>query len=149
MGFHWHEEIPPRWDHAKARIIGGAPPGVFDFGHQTAGDVLAGQWWRAEGDDRRVVGYGWMDCNWGDGEILIAVDPEWQARGAGTFILERLRAEAAQRGVNYVYNIVPDRHPDGDRVEAWLKRHGFERHGEGRLLRARAAPPSAPNAENR
>jgi N-acetylglutamate synthase-like GNAT family acetyltransferase len=90
-----------------------------------------------------------MDCNWGDGEILIAVDPEWQARGAGTFILERLRAEAAQRGVNYVYNIVPDRHPDGDRVEAWLKRHGFERHGEGRLLRARAAPPSAPNAEHR
>lgn len=145
MGFHWYEEVPPRWDHAKARIIGGAPPGVFDFASTAAGDLLPGQWWRAEDDERRVVGYGWMDCNWGDGEILIAVDPDRHGRGAGTFILDQLRREAAQRGVNYIYNIVPERHPDADRVESWLKSHGFERHGEGRLLRARAsvAPPQA------
>ena len=138
MLFAWIEESPSRWDDAKARIIGAAPPGVFDFSAFRPGDLLPGQWWRVEVDSK-TAGFGWMDCNWGDGEVLLAVDPAAERQGVGTFIVEHLLAEGAARGINYLYNVVPESHPDAEGVEAWLERRGFRRHGDGRLLRAPTA----------
>jgi GNAT superfamily N-acetyltransferase len=136
MGLRWQEEPVPRWDASKAAIIGAAPAGVFEFGNCHDGDLLSGQWWRAEDEEGEILGYGWLDCNWGDGEILVAVAPEVQGRGVGGFILERLQVEARGRGLYCLYNVVPAAHPEPDRLEAWLTRHGFERHGDGRLMRA-------------
>ena len=134
MPLTWTHESPARWDADKQRIVGDAPPGVFSIGPFRTGDVLAGDWWRVE-DAGRVVGYGWMDYSWGDAEVLLAVDPAARRSGAGTFILDRLEEEAAGRGINYLYNVVPDAHPDRAGLESWLRRRGFAPSQEGGLLK--------------
>jgi GNAT superfamily N-acetyltransferase len=134
MAFAWIHEPAPCWDARKATVIGTAPPGVFDFGTCREGDLLPGEWWRAE-HEGRVAGYGWLDCNWGDGEILLVVAPELQGTGIGSFIMERLQDEARARGLNYLYNVVPASHPDPAGLAAWLRRRGFEPRGDGRLMR--------------
>lgn len=130
----WIHESPPLWDADKARIIGGAPAGVLAVGPYEIGDIVPGDWWRVE-DEGGVVGYGWMDQSWGDAEILLAVEADGQRHGIGTFILDRLEAEAAARGINYLYNVVPDAHPDRAWLEHWLLRRGFIASQEGGLLR--------------
>jgi GNAT superfamily N-acetyltransferase len=137
MPFSWIHENPAMWDAGKARIVGAAPKGIFDSRYAAAriGDIVPGEWWRAE-EDGRTVGYGWLDVNWGDAEIVLATDPEARGRGVGGFILSRLEDEARARGLNYLYNIVRPTHPDGPRVAAWLEGHGFSASVDGRLLRA-------------
>jgi len=134
MGFVWTHVSPARWDKAKARIIGGAPPGVFDSRLRSLreGDLVPGDWW-AVSDGARTLGYGWMDVCWGDAEILLAVDTEARRSGVGAFILERLHEEAHKRGLNYLTNIVRPTHPEGAQVAAWLKAHGFQASEDGRL----------------
>jgi len=139
MSLTWHRESPAHWNDDKQRIIGGAPPGVFALGPYTSGDVVPGDWWRVE-DDGRVVGYGWMDHAWGDAEVLLAVDPSAQDGGVGTFILDRLEDEAAGRGINYLYNVVPDAHPDRNDLTRWLQRRGFVASHEGGLLKRAVHP---------
>ena len=139
MALAWVRESPPLWDADKARIIGGAPAGVFSLGPFKTGDVVPGDWWHVEADGR-VAGYGWMDHSWGDAEILLAVDSAGQRGGVGTFILDRLEDEAADRGINYLYNVVPDRHPDRAWLEHWLRRRGFVASQEGGLLKRRVFP---------
>lgn len=134
MALRWVRENPPLWDEPKTRIVGGAPSGAFELPARRAGEVLPGDWWRVE-DGAAIVGYGWMDITWGDGEMLLAVAPEHQGRGVGTFVLEALEREAATQGVNYLYNVVRETHPDRERVTAWLESRGFEAHGEGQLRR--------------
>ncbi len=134
MGLRWIHENPPLWDAGKARVIGAAPEGVFTLGAPDAGTVLPGDWWRVE-DDSGTVGFGQMDNSWGDAEVLLAVDPTRQKGGVGTFILDRLEEEASARGINYLYNVVPDSHPDKDGLTRWLQRRGFAASREGRLLR--------------
>jgi GNAT superfamily N-acetyltransferase len=134
MSLTWQHESPALWNADKQRIIGGAPPGVFSLGPFHAGDVVPGDWWRAE-EDGRAVGYGWMDQSWGDAEILLAVDPNGQHHGVGTFILDRLEDEAAKQGVNYLYNVVPPAHPDRAGLTRWLLRRGFVASHEGGLLK--------------
>jgi GNAT superfamily N-acetyltransferase len=134
MALRWIHETPPMWDAAKARVIGAAPAGVFNLGPVAEGAVLPGDWWRVE-DGGETVAYGQMDNSWGDAEVLLAVDPARQKGGAGTFILDRLEEEAAARGINYLYNVVPDAHPDRDGLTRWLQRRGFAASKEGRLLR--------------
>jgi GNAT superfamily N-acetyltransferase len=141
MSFDWIHEGSPRWDDGKARIIGAAPPGVFDFGAFGPGDPVPGEWWRVE-ETGAVVAYGWIDTAWGDAEMLLAVDPERQGHGVGGFILNQLDREAAARGVNYLCNVVRPTHPDRERVTAWLQRHGFELSSDG-LLRRRVDPALA------
>ena len=68
-------------------------------------------------------------------EILLAVDPAHQSSGVGTFILDHLEKEAAAAGLNYMYNVVRDGHPEPEAVTAWLRRRGFELQSDGRLLR--------------
>lgn len=140
MPLQWIHETPARWDAPKTRIIGGAPAGVFNLPRYREGELLAGDWWRAE-DAGTVVGYGWLDVVWGEAEILLAVDPAAQRRGVGAFILDRLEAEAHACGVNYVFNTVTPAHPDGARVTAWLQAHGFTATEDGELRRRVASAP--------
>ena len=134
MSLVWTHEDSPVWDEDKARIVGGAEPGVFDprFQELLPGDLVPGEWWHAE-EDGRIVGYGWMDVVWGDAEILLAVAPDARGRGAGAFILERLEQEARARGLNRVYNTVRPEHPRAEAVTRWLVGHGFVPSEDGGL----------------
>jgi GNAT superfamily N-acetyltransferase len=144
MALVWHRESRALWDADKQRIIGGAPPGVFAVSASAPGAVLPGDWWRVE-DDGHVVGYGWMDYSWGDAEVLLAVDAGRRTAGIGTFILDRLDEEAASRGLNYLYNVIPAEHPDKAGLRRWLLQRGFLGSVEGDLFKrtVHARPPGA------
>ena len=136
MSFTWHKDLPV-WDEQKKRIIGGAPDGIFDtrFASLKVGDPIPGMWYRVDEGDK-AVGYGWVDVVWGDAEILLATETEEQSKGAGTFILEQLDAEARNMGLNYIYNIIRPTHPQADKLKAWLEARGFAEDRDGRLLRS-------------
>lgn len=144
MGLQWIQESPPYWDADKARIVGGAGAGIFEpsIVEHEKGSLLPDDWWRVESDGK-VLGYGWMDITWGDAEILLAVDPAARGRGVGTFILERLEAEARERGLHYIYNVVRETHPLHDEVTQWLKARHFTTSEDGKLLRAVVQPAAA------
>ena len=125
MSLSWIHENPPRWDASKSAIVGKAEPGIFKPGKLAEGDLVPGEWWRVEADGK-AVGYGWMECVWGDAEILLAVEPGHRGRGVGTFILDRLEREAAERGLNYLFNVVQPTHPDPEGITRWLEARGFE-----------------------
>lgn len=131
MDMQWIREQSPSWDAEKARIVGGAPAGIFDVAGFEPGEVVPGEWWRVQ-QDGLVLGYGWMDVVWGDGEILLAVAPDAQGHGVGAFIVEHLVDEARARGLGYVYNTVRPNHPQRQRVTTWLLGQGFSSadHGE-------------------
>jgi len=129
MPLSWKRENPAQWDAPKQRILGAAPAGSLPAYDMTAGGVAPGDWWRVERDGV-VLGYGWMDTVWGDAEVLVAVDPAHQGSGAGTFILEQLEREAAQRGLGRITNAVPPAHPQRQQVMAWLGRRGFTTRGD-------------------
>jgi N-acetylglutamate synthase-like GNAT family acetyltransferase len=136
MALNWVREDTPKWDAAKQAIVAAAPKGALDLPARKPGDLAPGEWFRVE-DEGKVVGYGWMDCTWGDAEITLAVDPASAKRGVGSFILDRLAHEAAARGLNYLYNTVRPTHPDRASVTRWLEGHGFTPSGEDGLLRRR------------
>jgi len=128
----WVREESPVWDADKAWVIGGAPEGAFVLGF-AEGEELPGDWWSACDADGRVVGYGRLDTTWGgDAEILLAVAPDSQLAGVGTFILGRLDGEAAARGINYVHNRIRD-HAQRDLVHDWLVVRGFRGPVDGDL----------------
>lgn len=139
MALAWIHEDTPRWDAGKAEIVRGAPAGIFDLPKASPGELAPGEWFRVE-DDGKLAGYGWMDCTWGDAEILLAVAPNCRGRGVGAFILDQLEHEAAARGVNYLYNAVRPTHPDRVRVTEWLESNGFRPSGDG-LLKRRVRRP--------
>lgn len=135
MGRAWIAETNPRWDAGKQRIVGGAPAGAFHLGDLSPDAPAPGEWFRVE-EDGQTVGYGWMDVVWGDGEVLLAVDPAAQRRGLGAFILDHLEQEAAARGLNRIYNTVRPSHPDRAAVSAWLRGRGFSApEGDEALVR--------------
>ena len=41
-------------------------------------------------------------------------------------ILDNLEAEAASHGVNYMFNVVRESHPDPEGITRWLRARGFE-----------------------
>ena len=137
----WVHENPPHWDADKATIIDGVPADVFEVGPYEPGDLLAGEWWRVE-QDGAVAGYGWMDCIWGDAEILLAVSPQARGAGIGTFILDHLEQEAATRGLNYLYNVVRPTHPHREAVTRWLGQRGFVRSHDDESLRRSVPHPA-------
>jgi len=57
-----------------------------------------------------------------------------RGEGIGEFIVDHLETEAAARGLNYIYNVVPATSPDAEWVTAWLAGHGFVA-GDGDLRR--------------
>ena len=76
-----------------------------------------------------------LDTEWVDARITFFVAPGQRGRGVGDFILEHLEAEAAARGLNYIYNVVPATHPDGPWIKNWLSMHGFQEASRGQLRR--------------
>ena len=131
----WIRETPPRWDADKARLLAGSPPGSLPLREQPLGALLSGDWWRVEADGA-VVGYGCMDVVWGDGEVLLVVDPAAQGGGVGTFIMERLADEATARGLRYIYNTIQDAHPQRTAVAQWLTQRHFQwADDQGRWVR--------------
>ncbi len=137
----WSREARPVWDAAKARIVGGAPAGSLAVDHaaeRADGADLPGDWFVATDRSETVVGVGWLDVTWGgDAEVTLAVDPAHQGAGVGSFVMEHLEAEALARGVNYVYNTVPDGHPDREAVHDWLLVRGYEGNESDAALRKR------------
>ena len=130
----WVHEPAPVWDADKCRVIGGAPDGAFVLPFRD-GDTLPGEWWSARepGATGEVVGYGRLDISWGgDAEILLAVDPDRQGSGIGSFVLAALEDEAASRGLNYVYNTIRE-HDRRDDVHDWLAVRGFRGSVDGDL----------------
>ncbi|MEM7163949.1 MAG: GNAT family N-acetyltransferase [Planctomycetota bacterium] len=77
-----------------------------------------------------------MDVTWGDAEMTLAVHPDHQKKGCGSYILEQLQKEAAGKGINYLYNTVRPTHPDEYDVTKWLKQRQFVEHDDGVLRRA-------------
>ncbi|MEM9188906.1 MAG: GNAT family N-acetyltransferase [Myxococcota bacterium] len=145
-GLHWIKENPPYWDKHKAAIIGAAPAGTFAQAFPSEiGTLLSGQWWRVE-RNREVAGYGWMDVNWGDAEILLCTHPGVRRTGIGSFILEQLENEALEQGVNYIYNVVNADHPEREELTRWLTARSFSGSEDGKLLRAVCRPSQRPPA---
>jgi GNAT superfamily N-acetyltransferase len=138
MTMNWIHENPPHWDESKARLLGSAPDGSIKVPGHEIGDLMSGEWWRVD-EDGAVAGYGWMDTTWGDAEVLLVVDAGRRGRGVGTFILDQLEREAGARGLNYLYNVVPARHPDRGGFAKWLEKRGFESKHED-LHRRRVSP---------
>lgn len=134
MTLRWSREDAPRWDADKQRLFGPAELAAVGLSRPDDGAAVADEWWRVTDDEGAVLGYGWLDSEWGDAQITFLVDPAHRGRGVGTFILDRLEHEAVQRGLNYIYNVVPPTHPDPAWMTAWLVQHGFT-PGTGDLRR--------------
>jgi GNAT superfamily N-acetyltransferase len=134
MTLTWTKENSPRWDAGKQKMFGQAELAAVGMAAPSPAEPVANEWWRVtDGDD--IVGYGWLDTEWGDARITFIVAPGRRGRGAGDFILEHLEREAAARGLNYIYNVVPETHPDGARIRHWLSAHGFRESPRGQLRR--------------
>ena len=135
MSLTWHRDIP-LWDADKQRIVGGTAKGILDsrYGDIKVGTTLPCSWFHVE-QDGTLVGYGWVDVNWGDAEILLATADNAQGSGVGSFILENLDEEARRMGLAYIYNTVRTTHPEEEKVVNWLMKRGFEKNPDGRLTR--------------
>lgn len=135
MNLEWIHETPAEWDAGKAAIVGGVDDGIFrDFDH-APGDLIPGEWWRVEADGK-PAGYGWMEYDWAEAEITLAVARDFRGKGVGAFILDRLEREAAARGLNYLYNVVRESHPRREQVTRWLEARRFGRSkDDDRLMR--------------
>ncbi|GAA1390017.1 hypothetical protein GCM10009613_29970 [Pseudonocardia kongjuensis] len=131
--WEWIPETPASWDDRKAAVLAGLSPALFGLGTPAVGDALGDEWWRVQDAAGDTVAYGRLDESWGDAEILVLVRPDAQRSGVGSFVLSRLEHEAARRGLNYIYNVVPDGHPDPEPVTGWLAAHGFVRNDVGEL----------------
>ena len=134
MTLTWTKENSPRWDADKQRVFGPAELAAVGLAEPAPGEPVADEWWRVTDDDQ-VAGYGWLDTEWGDARITFMVAPGQRGRGVGAFILERLEDEAAARGLNYIYNVVPATHPDPAWMTHWLTEHGFTVSATGDLRR--------------
>lgn len=146
MTLTWTKEDSPRWDADKQRLFSQAELAAVGLAAPAPGQPVANEWWRvADGDE--VAGYGWLDTEWGDARITFFVARGQRGRGVGQFILEHLEEEAAARGVNYIYNVVPDTHPDSAWITAWLTAHGFREASRGQLRRR--VPTTATNGRAR
>ena len=142
MTLTWTKENSPRWDADKQRIFGPAELAAVGLAGPAPGEPVADEWWRVTDGDQ-VAGYGWLDTEWGDARITFIVAPGRRGRGVGAFILERLEDEAAARGLNYIYNVVPGTHPDGAWIRNWLSTHGFHEASRGQLRRQVVTSPGS------
>ena len=125
MGFTWTKETSPQWDADKQAAFDTVALASVGMQAPASGAAIADEWWRVADNAGNLVGYGWLDSEWGDAQIAFLVVPLARGGGAGEFILNRLEAEAAARGLNYIYNVVPAGHPDPQWMTYWLTLHGF------------------------
>jgi GNAT superfamily N-acetyltransferase len=141
MGYHWHKDEPPRWDADKQRIFGDAELAATGLTRPADGAAIADEWWRVVDDNGTVVGYGWLDSEWGDAQISFLVSPDDRGEGIGAFVVDHLEDEARRRGLNYIYNVVPATHPDRRWMTMWLIAHGFTDSGHDLRRQVRAVAP--------
>jgi GNAT superfamily N-acetyltransferase len=134
MTLTWTKENSPRWDTDKQKVFGPSELAAVGLAEPAPGAPVADEWWRVT-DGQQVAGYGLLDSELGDARITFVVAPGQRGEGVGAFILERLEDEAAARGLNYIYNVVPDTHPDGPWIRNWLAMHGFHESSRGQLRR--------------
>jgi GNAT superfamily N-acetyltransferase len=142
MTLTWAKENLPRWDADKRRLFGPAELASVGLSAPADGGALAGDWWHVA-DGGEIAGYGWLDSEWGDAQITFLAAPGHRGRGVGDFILGQLEREAAARGLNYIYNVVPDSHPDGPWIRRWLAGRGFQESPDGLLRRQTTGGPGA------
>lgn len=142
MNYRWEKEDPPRWDADKQRIFGAAELASVDLTRPADDAVIADEWWRVVDDDGAVLGYGWLDSEWGDAQISFLVAEGARGGGIGAFVVDRLEDEARARGLNYIYNVVPAAHPGRAWMTDWLIKHGFTDTGSDLRRRVRAAARS-------
>lgn len=131
----WVKEDVPRWDASKQAMFDDTALLSVGMDRPAPDASLADEWWHVVADDGEVVGYGWLDSEWGDAQIAFFVDPARRGSGIGAFIVDRLEAEARRRGLNYLYNVVPATHPDRAWMTQWLRRHGLRESSHGDLRR--------------
>ncbi len=144
MTLAWHKDDDPHWDADRGRLFGDTELASVGMQRPPDGEFVADEWWRVTDGAGDLVGYGWLDSEWGDAQISFLVAPERRGQGIGEFVVDRLEEEARSRGLNYIYNVVPDTHPDRTWMTHWLSLHGFHDAGRGELRRQvhAAAHPS-------
>ena len=133
-GLQWIREDAPRWDADKRRLFGEAELAATALNPPAPGAPVADAWWHVADAAGVIVGYGWLDSEWGDAEVTFLVAPGRRGERVGEFIIDHLEAEAAARGLNYIYNVVPAGNPDPRWVKDWLVARGFT-DGNGGLRR--------------
>jgi GNAT superfamily N-acetyltransferase len=133
-GLQWIREDAPCWDADKQRLFGEAELAATALNPPAPGAVVADEWWHVADAAGVIVGYGWLDSEWGDAEVTFVVAPDRRGEGVGEFIIDHLEAEAVARGLNYIYNVVPATSPNPEWVTAWLVGQGFVA-GDGDLRR--------------
>ena len=133
-GLQWIREDAPCWDADKQRLFGEAELAATALNPPAPGALVADEWWHVADAAGVIVGYGWLDSEWGDAEVTFIVAPDRRGEGVGEFIIDHLEAEAAARGLNYIYNVVPATSPNLEWVTAWLVGQGFV-VGDGDLRR--------------
>jgi benzoate-CoA ligase family protein len=132
---NWVREDAPRWDEDKDRLFGDVELVSVGLSRPQVGAAIADEWWKVSDAAGVVVGYGWLDSEWGDAEITFMVAPGYRGAAVGDFIVTNLEREVAERGLNYIYNTVPNTHPDRQWITRWLIGHGFTDTGTGELRR--------------
>ena len=135
MTLHWTKEDAPVWDAGKRAVFGRDELAATGLVPPADGTPVADEWWRVTDEAGAVVGYGWLDSEWGDAQITFLVAAGHRGAGIGEFIVGQLEAEAARRGVNYIYNVVPATHPDPAWITRWLTAQGFAASESGDLRR--------------
>lgn len=134
MALTWTKQDVPRWDPDKQRVFGEEELAAVGLERPGDGEPVPDEWWSVARDGE-VVGYGWLDSEWGDAEIAFVVAPAARGTGIGGYVVDHLADEAAKRGLRYVYNVVPDTHPDPAWMTRWLGEHGFHAGTDGTLRR--------------
>ena len=87
-GLQWIREDTPRWDADKQRLFGPAEIAATALTPPGPGAPVADAWWHVTDAAGAVVGYGWLDSEWGDAEVTFLVDPARRGEGIGEFIVD-------------------------------------------------------------
>lgn len=96
----WRELTQHHRDIYSDQSIGGDDPGIY-FERYMQKATLAGLW-IAEGDSI-VIGMAGLLIDEGEAEIEpIVIHREFRSRGIGSLLLEKLKAEARKRSVEYL-----------------------------------------------
>src|SRR5664279_3367030 len=66
---HWTKEDNPHWDADKQAVFGPADLAAVGLHPPDDGSAVADEWWRVTDDSGAVLGYGWLDSEWGDAQI--------------------------------------------------------------------------------